>query len=343
LAAQLIQNVFENGNKRNDRLVESEMSLIRTDNEPWTSAISPLTLGTVQLGMPYGIANQLGQPDEEMAGRILDAAMNGGITCLDTASAYGSAEQVLGRYFQQQARAATIITKFTLQVNQATTLSDLEAQIEESVNRSMERLQTDCLPAVLLHRPNVLGQFGKQVTELLCKQVKRGNIGTIGASLLSFDAIEFAENWREFQDDCYEIVQVPMNVMDRRMFANGTFEQLRRSNKKLFARSIYLQGLFFMKPEALQERLKPAEPWLVRLHAFAEQEGMSVAEFAFSYIHHMPGIASIVFGAETPDQVSANIALLSTPAIRERTMHELALQFAQVPDYVITPNLWEGK
>jgi aryl-alcohol dehydrogenase-like predicted oxidoreductase len=336
-------NAFENENKRNHRQVESEMSVIRTDKEQWTSVISPLTLGTVQLGMPYGIANQLGQPDEAMAGRILNAAMSGGITCLDTASTYGSAEQVLGCYFQQEARAATIITKFTLQVNQATTLSDLEAQIEENVNRSMERLQTDCLPAVLLHRPNVLGQFGKQVTELLCKQVKRGNIGTIGASLLSFDTREFAANWAELQDDCYEIVQVPINVMDRRMFANGTFEQLRRSNKKLFARSIYLQGLFFMQPEALQERLKPAEPWLARLRTFAEQEEMSVAEFAFSYIHHMPGIASIVFGAETPDQVSANIALLSTPAIREKTLHELAQEFAQVPDYVITPNLWEGK
>ncbi|BFT74770.1 aldo/keto reductase [Paenibacillus sp. P36] len=319
------------------------MSLIRTDNEQWTAAISPLTLGTVQLGMPYGIANRLGQPDEEMAGRILNAAMNGGITCLDTASAYGSAEQVLGRYFQQQTRAATIITKFTLQVNRETTLSDLEAQIEDSVNRSMERLQVDCLPAVLLHRPNVLGQFGRQVTELLLRQVKRGNIGTIGASLLSFDAQEFAENWRELQDDCYQLVQVPINVMDRRMFANGTFDQLIRSNKKLFARSIYLQGLFFMKPEALQDRLKPAEPWLARLQDFAEQEGMSVAEFAFSYIHYMPGIASIVFGAETPEQVNANIALLNTPAIREKTLHELAQAFSQVPEYVITPNLWEGK
>lgn len=316
---------------------------MHSDYGTWPSAISPLTLGTVQLGMPYGIANQLGQPDEAMAARILSAALDGGITCLDTASAYGSAEQVLGRYLRENARSAAVITKLILKADRETTLADLERQIEEGIRTSLERLQTDLIPAVLLHRPNVLGIFGGQVTELLLKHVKRGHIGTIGASLLSFDPQEFADNWQELQKDCYEIVQLPMNVLDRRMFANGTFAQLRDSSKQLFVRSIYLQGLLFMKPDGLEDRLKPAAPWLARLQSFAEQEGMSVPEFAFSYIHHMPGIASIVFGAESPEQVEDNIALLGTPAIREKTLQEMARAFADVPEFVITPSRWEGK
>ncbi|MDD9267222.1 aldo/keto reductase [Paenibacillus sp. GCM10023248] len=124
------------------------------------------------------------------------------------------------------------------------------------------------------------------------------------------------------------------------MFANGTFARLKDSNKRLFVRSIYLQGLFFKNPARLEERLKPAAPWLARLQAYAEQEGMTVAELAFSYVHHMPGIASIVFGAESPEQVHENIALLRTKAIREQTLQEMALAFAEVPDYVITPSRW---
>jgi aryl-alcohol dehydrogenase-like predicted oxidoreductase len=318
---------------------------MNTSDASWASRISPLTLGTVQLGMPYGIANQKGQPDEGMAGRILQTALDGGVSCLDTASAYGNAEEVLGRYFHEHEGKpnAQIITKLILTADRATTLLHLEEQIEASIRMSMERLQLTCIPAVLLHRPNVLGVFGDKVTELLLKQVKRGNVGAIGASLLSFDPDDFAANWGELQKDCYELVQVPMNVMDRRMFANGTFEQLRHSQKQLFVRSIYLQGLFFMDPAQLPERMKPAAPWLVRLHALADAEGMSVPELAFSYIHHMPGIASIVFGAETPEQVKENIALLRTPAIREQTLQELASAFADVPDFVISPAMWEGK
>nr|WP_276574789.1 aldo/keto reductase [Paenibacillus allorhizoplanae] len=305
--------------------------------------MSSLTLGTVQLGMPYGIANQQGQPDQRVAGHILDAALEGGITCLDTASAYGSSEQVLGTYFKQQTRSAHIITKLHLTVDHDTTLANLEEQIEASISRSMERLQTSCIPAVLLHRPNVLGIFGEKVTELLRKQVKRGNIGTMGASLLSYETQEFAANWKELQDDFYEIVQLPINIMDRRMFANGTFDKLRNANKKLFARSIYLQGLFFLQPTELRGNLEAAKPWLTLLHAYAEQEGMSVPELAFSYIHHLPGISSIVFGAETPEQVKENIALLGTPAISDETLQELATAFAKVPEQVITPAMWEVK
>lgn len=309
-----------------------------------TLAISPLTLGTVQLGMPYGIANQQGQPDEAKAASILNAALAGGITCLDTASAYGSSEQVLGRYFRESGRPATVMTKLILTTeNNKTTIADLERQIEYSIRTSLERLQMNCIPAILLHRPNVLGIFGDQVTKLLLKYVKQGYIGKIGASLLNFDSKDFESNWQELQKDCYEIVQLPMNVLDRRMFANGTFAQLQSSNKQLFVRSIYLQGLFFLKPNNLEDRLKPAAPWLSRLEAFAEQEGMSVPELAFSYIHHMPGIASIVFGAESPEQVQDNIALLRTPAIREKTLQEMALAFADVPEFVITPSRWEGK
>ncbi|WP_204787673.1 aldo/keto reductase [Paenibacillus oryzisoli] len=43
-----------------------------------------------------------GQPDEAMAARMVIPALNGGITCLDTASVYGNAEQVLGRFLREK-------------------------------------------------------------------------------------------------------------------------------------------------------------------------------------------------------------------------------------------------
>ena len=51
--------------------------------------VSELSLGTVQLGMSYGISNSTGKPDREEAFSILDTAAEEGITVLDTAAAYG--------------------------------------------------------------------------------------------------------------------------------------------------------------------------------------------------------------------------------------------------------------
>ena len=61
--------------------------------------MAQLCLGTVQFGMHYGIHNTLGrQPTEEEVFGILDAALYAGICMFDTASAYGTSEELLGRY-----------------------------------------------------------------------------------------------------------------------------------------------------------------------------------------------------------------------------------------------------
>ncbi len=65
--------------------------------EPGRHGFSRLTLGTVQLGLPYGIANQTGQPDYRTSLEIVAAALEGGINSFDTASSYGNGEQVLGQ------------------------------------------------------------------------------------------------------------------------------------------------------------------------------------------------------------------------------------------------------
>ena len=59
-----------------------------------------LVLGTVQFGCQYGI-NSAGRPDEKTVLEILDLAYHSGITNLDTSSAYGNAEYILGKYFLQ--------------------------------------------------------------------------------------------------------------------------------------------------------------------------------------------------------------------------------------------------
>ena len=57
--------------------------------------IDKLVLGTVQLGMDYGINNSSGKPDQREAVSLLAAAYSKGIKYLDTAEAYGTAQQVI--------------------------------------------------------------------------------------------------------------------------------------------------------------------------------------------------------------------------------------------------------
>ena len=70
-------------------------------------------LGTVQLGLPYGIANRTGQPSYEEARAILVCAFEGDVNCLDTAAIYGTSEEVIGRALAELGIAdkVTIVSK----------------------------------------------------------------------------------------------------------------------------------------------------------------------------------------------------------------------------------------
>ena len=65
--------------------------------------LSKLCLGTVQFGMKYGINNQLGrQPTMDESFSMLDYAISNGIGVIDTAAAYGEAEELLGSYLKKR-------------------------------------------------------------------------------------------------------------------------------------------------------------------------------------------------------------------------------------------------
>ncbi|MNT86127.1 hypothetical protein D3C72_2263750 [compost metagenome] len=80
------------------------------------------------------------------------------------------------------------MTKLFLKADRGTSLADLELQIEEGILQSLERLQIDRIPAVLLHRQNVLGIYGAMVTELLLKHVKRGHVCARAAGLFVYSS-----------------------------------------------------------------------------------------------------------------------------------------------------------
>ena len=74
--------------------------------------LSRFSLGTVQLGMKYGLGEDCEKPSEEAAFALLDRAMELGVDNLDTANNYGDSEAVIGRWLRQ--RKVSAIFFFTV-------------------------------------------------------------------------------------------------------------------------------------------------------------------------------------------------------------------------------------
>ena len=287
--------------------------------------LSSMTIGTVQLGMNYGIANDGGKPDEAKSFAMLRAAFENGITSLDTARAYGDSEEVIGRFLKTwEGETPYITTKIPQYQGED---SGLEAYVIESVELSLQRLGVSKVDTIMLHNVNDMYRFGDRVAKAAGQLLKKGYADQIGVSV--YNGEDVAEMLKYPQ---YSVTQVPMSIFDQRLIVSGAVEKLAERDYTVFVRSVFLQGLFFLDPDKITDPilLEHAAPKIRLLRQIAEREGMSIAQLAIAFMRDTKGVTSLVLGADTPEQVKENIAYFDAPSLSESVMAQLRKEFAQV-------------
>ncbi|MFO7612663.1 MAG: aldo/keto reductase [Clostridia bacterium] len=296
--------------------------------------ISRMTLGTVQLGMDYGIANKEGKPDLKKAFSILDKALEYGVNCLDTAAGYGDSEKVIGEYLKSggiSRDSIFISTKFKLGE-----IKENEAQREliESVERSLVNLKTDYVDFILLHDAKEYLKYKVQIDSAISKLKNLGLIRNAGASGYSLQEIEPL-----LENDMYDAFQMPVNILDQRNSDANMKERL--GGKTVFARSIYLQGLFFMEPEELKGNLSEISGYITKIRELASGYGVSTAQLAVCYVSSLGYVTSLVIGADNPRQVAENARMVEEQTFGTDRMKEIRKELKGAPDWLFYPWLWD--
>lgn len=288
--------------------------------------ISAMTLGTVQLGMNYGIANKAGKPDEAKSFSILRSALEGGVTSLDTARGYGDSEQVIGRFLKQWEGDIPFITTKVPRVPEEMA-GKLEQHVVESVETSLSNLGLSKVDAVMLHYAPDVATYGQPLAQAMEKLVKLGYADRVGVSL--YNDTEVAEMLKY---DAFTVTQVPMSIFDQRLIACGAVDKLKEKDVTVFVRSVFLQGLFFLDPDKIEDPLllEHAAPKIRMLRGIAKAEGMNVAQLAIAFMRDCAGVTSLVLGADNPEQVRNSIACFDVPQLDKPTVAVLKNEFANV-------------
>lgn len=286
-----------------------------------------LCLGTVQFGMRYGIHNALGrQPTEAEVFDVLDAALVANIQMFDTASAYGTSEELLGRY-GLGTRGGQIISKLHPAVKGG------KRDVRGEIQSSLVRLAVPKLYCYMLHRIEDLDDTS--VMDAMEDAKTSGWTDKIGVSIYSpADALRAAEDSR------IDVIQVPYNVLDQRFDQCDFFSYAKEHGKEVYARSAFLQGLLLMSPADAEVKVAGSGIYVEHFQSVARAAGYLPQEAAMLYVLCHVGISYVVFGVDTSEQLNENAALLPKRHAFSETYKKLHGAFRNIDVNILEPYRW---
>ena len=250
-------------------------------------------LGTVQFGLPYGVANQTGQVSVEDVKEMLGLARAYDIDTLDTAVAYGDSESSLGK---AGVAGFKVVTKLPAIPADCVHLA---GWVKEQVLESLTRLGLTKIYALLLHRPEqFLGSKGKELYQALQSLKDAGVVQKVGVSIYSPQELDAL--YSQYRLD---IVQAPFNLVDQRMLATGWIHRLKDSGVEIHTRSAFLQGLLLMPQPSIPLKFAQWKNIWHEWHKWLLDQNISALQACLAFPLSFPEIDRVIVGADSVTQL----------------------------------------
>ena len=251
-----------------------------------------LILGTVQFGLNYGINNLNGKLGDQEVFEILEYATANSITTLDTASAYGNSEEIIGNFLSHNPNKFDVITKVKLEnVN----------SFEEALDNCLNKLKLNKVQYIMFHSFEDYLKIQKEIPSINQK-LKGIKYDKIGVSIYENEEIEIVSN-----DNNIDLIQVPFNLFDNDFHKGELLKKAKIKGKIIHVRSIFLQGLFYKNLFDLPKNLLKLSDYLQLIHGLAKENNLSISELSIKYVMAKTYIDGVLFGVDSLDQLNSNI------------------------------------
>ena len=293
-----------------------------------TRRIGSLDVSVVGIG-----CNNFGRRlDAAGTAAVVHAAFDNGVNLLDTADTYslGQSEEYIGKALGSRRSEAIIATKFGMKMDEEKHGAK-PAYIKQAVEASLKRLNIDVIDLYQLHTPDPTVPIADTLGAL-DDLVKAGKVREIGCSNFSAEQLREAEAAVPAGGARFVSVQNQYSPLQREPEAS-VLPECERLNVGFLPYSPLANGLLtgkFRQGQPVPEGTRiggggqPARfltdenlAIVEKLIRYAEAHGHTILELSFAWLLAHPTVSSVIAGAMSPEQVTANVAAASwelTPA-----------------------------
>jgi aryl-alcohol dehydrogenase-like predicted oxidoreductase len=299
--------------------------------------VSVVGLGTWQLGGDWG------EVSEDDAAAVLDAALDAGVTLLDTADVYGDgrSEERIRRALAARGERPFVATKVGRRADPFEASSYTPEALRAWIDRSRRNLGVPTLDLVQLHCPPPTVYSDERVYDTLDALVEEQAIAAYGVSVETV-----AEGLTALQHPGVQSIQVILNIF-RRKPLETLLPAAQRAEVGILARVPLASGLltgkydesttfapddhrnFNRNGEAFDvgETFAgvPFEVGVAAAREVAEIAGPDVttATFALRWVIDQPGVTSVIPGARNVAQAMDNVAAAALPSLTATQLADL--------------------
>ncbi len=250
--------------------------------------VSEISLGTVELGIAYGI--KASKPDAKEAAELLHGILDLGINLIDTARAYGDAEMIVGRHLSRRRSEYILLSK----------VPAAGRQCVEMVEQSLRDLRTDHIDILLVHCGYGVAADAETIAALLdCRSA--GKLRYLGASVYGEQAAlaSMQGGWC----DCLEIAY---SALDRRPEAT-TLRRAAALDVGVIARSVLLKGAMSFRVSLLPDEFRPLKDEVGRVIAATGATAGDLPRHAYRYVLSHAAVGSALVGTSRISEIEAAV------------------------------------
>ncbi|HVN89333.1 MAG TPA: aldo/keto reductase [Candidatus Binataceae bacterium] len=264
--------------------------------------------------------------DVDATRKVVDKAIDVGITLFDTADIYGNrgqSETFLGQILGERRKSIVLATKFGMQMDKAGTLKGGSRRyIMSAVEDSLRRLKTDWIDLYQIHQADPMTPI-EETLRALDDLIRQGKVRYIGCSNLpAWQVVEAQWTSRHLGLNafisCQDEYSLLVRDLDKEMIPAmqssglGMLPYFPLASGMLtgkYSRNASVpEGTRFAMMKALADRWVNDTNWGIveQLEDFATKRGHTILELAFSWLAARPTVSSVIAGATTPEQVEQN-------------------------------------
>jgi aryl-alcohol dehydrogenase-like predicted oxidoreductase len=282
-----------------------------------------IAIGTAQFGLNYGVSNQNGKVDSDGIQSILNFAHDNNINTLDTAKGYGNSEKSIGDYLNVTKKNWNIITKL-----------NSNKDVIEQIQDSKEKL-TIMPTKILAHSVQL---FLDPIFQLSLQESKdKKLVYDIGVSLYSEEELNQVLESKIKPD----VVQLPLNILDTRLYRCGILSKLIDNGIEIHVRSVFLQGLFYLPKTELEDNFKDVIPYLEKLKSISAVIGLTIAELSLLWLVSLKEVSKVIIGVENRSQLKDHLDTLQKNI--DCSVFKDALSINYENENILNPSLWSIK